>query len=188
MGVWSSSFGYAVNNCVEYGGQVFRSLQNSNTNNTPAAGSAYWQLILTSTKDGDVCFVVLGASSDINLRVNGTWISVTSVPIVFSLTNNVSDQLVAQFPLASARAAVGEYSISNNGPYRTGELRWNSNGVVGDTGVALSDSNVVDVGGDVGITFDADVDVTGTYVELTYSSTNLNASPATMKLTLQRFS
>jgi hypothetical protein len=186
MGLWSSSISYAANNCVEYNGKVYRSLAGSNLNNQPDTSPASWTPILNSVKDGDVCLVVAGLFSDINIRQNGIWQTVLGVPVTVSLPNNTSG-LAVRFPLSIARAATIQYSIKNGAANRVGTLRYNSDGTIGPTGVSISDTNNVDQGGDVGITFDADVDGTGMYVELNYTSTDLNVSPATFQYTIQRW-
>ena len=186
MGTWSSTTSYPIEAAVEYSGAIYKSLSAGNLNNTPSATSSLWQLIATSVHDGDTCHVIAGYLSDIQIRSNGTWLSALNLPFNVSLANNTSG-LVARFPLTVARAATIQYSIINGSAYRTGTVRYNSNGVIGSTGTVISDSNIVDIGGDVGIVFDVDVDGTGTYVELTYTSTNLNSSPAQMSYTIQRW-
>lgn len=45
-GAWSSGITYAINDLVQYLGSSYLSLQNSNTNNTPAlGGTAFWDLV-----------------------------------------------------------------------------------------------------------------------------------------------
>lgn len=186
MAAWSSGTSYAVNNAVESAGAIYRSLVGSNLGNTPSSSPSEWLLILSSIKDGDVCYVVAGYLSDINIRINGTWTSILGLPTMVNLANNTSGQ-VAQFPLSIARAATIQYSITNGGPNRVGTLRWNSDGTIGLSGVALSDFDNVDINGDVMITFDAQVDGTGTYVQLLYTSTSTNGSPAQMNFTMQQW-
>ena len=78
---------YAVNNVVEYSGNVFRSLQGSNVGNTPSSGSAYWHLELVGIQDGDVCFVVNGSYSSIQQRAGGLWGSVSGQPVSVALVD-----------------------------------------------------------------------------------------------------
>jgi hypothetical protein len=174
---WSSVTAYVANQCVEYSGGVWRATQ-AGTNQTPGPTSAYWELILPTVKDGDVCLVVNGASSDINIRTSGTWRSVLNVPITVTLPNNTTGT-VAMFPLSTSRAGTIQYSIVNNGSYQNGTIRYESDG----TNAILSDSGNLVLDGSPGITFD--VSVVGSNVVLSYTSTNLSVSPATMSYTIQ---
>lgn len=187
LALWSSVTAYAVDNVVEYSGNLYRAAQ-AGTNHTPSTSPTYWVLIHTGVKDGDIACVVAGFLSDLNIRQAGVWVSILNVPVTVSLPNNVSGQLAARFPISIARSATIQYVIQNGSAYRTGTLRYDSNGVIGPTGSQISDTNVVDVGGDVGIQFDSDVDGTGTFVEVLYTSTNLSVSPATMRYTIQKWS
>ena len=180
---------YITNSVVEYDGKYWKAIQNLpvGPNATPDVDTANWVLLYKQVKDGDVAHIVSGANSNIEIRKNGIWLSLLDAPIEGSLTNNATGQLLISFPILTSRAATIEYYIENNSAYRTGTLRYISNSIAGPTGVSLSDNGIVDIGGDVGITFDAQVDGLGANVQLTYDS-SVVGPPGLIKYLITRWS
>jgi hypothetical protein len=185
MDTWSASTSYPVDGAVEYSGRYYRSLQTGNLNNQPDVSPTYWEVLSVEVRDGDVVTIVAGILSDIMVRNNGRWVSLLNVPVTVALADNTAAQLVVQVPLTIARGATIEYSVVRGLNERRGTLRYQSDGTVGTTGAALSDTNNVDVGaGDVGVTFDALVDGGGTNVQL-IADTDSQGSSAVVKYTLR---
>lgn len=169
---WSIGTTYNTENCVEDSGNIWRSLTNSNTGNTPSSSPTQWELILKNIKDGDACFIVNGASSDLMMRVNSIWNTLGNKPYVISLNDNqiapatAFTYLGAAFPYAQIELRVRRnnsyssafkktYEVLNDG---TTDLQFSADGVsIGvDTGVVITPS------------------ITAGTVTFDYTSTNLS--------------
>lgn len=183
VSIWNVSSSYAQETCVEYSGNIWRSLISSNLGNTPSAGTQ-WELILKNVKDGDACFVVDGAFSDLLIRSNGIWQSLGAKPYIVELNDNQSTPanaftyLGSAFPYAQIELRVRRnnaytsafkrtYEILNDG---TSDLQFSSDGV--------------SIGADTGVNFSLSI-TTGT-VAFDYTSTNLS-QPITLEYTIKGF-
>lgn len=61
VSAWSNATTYALNSIILYSGNLYQSLQNANTGNTPNVSPTWWQLIVNNPVDGN--FVVLSTPS-----------------------------------------------------------------------------------------------------------------------------
>lgn len=185
---WSSATAYIIDSVVEYSGRIYRSLVNPNTNNQPDVSPTQWEVYSTYVQDGDLAVVVGGLLSDVQVRNSGQWRSLLGVPITVTLADNTSSQLVLSILLTVARTATLDYSVERGSNFRRGTLRYASDGTVGPTGVSIQDFGVVDSGpGDVGVTFQGQVNGGGTHVEL-LADTDSQGSTATLKYFLRGWS
>lgn len=132
---WSSAVTYALGNLVEYSGGVYRSLQNANTNNTPAPGSSFWETALVTVKDGDIVLVTNGASSDILIRNNGLWVSLANIPATVALVDGqIAPAAAITYNAATLPYAKIEYTIrrgSGHGRKREGTYYIINDGATG---------------------------------------------------------
>lgn len=188
LATWDANIPYPIEAVVEYNSKYWRAITSGigyGPNPTPDIDTSNWALLSNSPKDGDIAYIVAGFSSDVNLRQNSVWVSLSNTPISGTINNNSTGNPLNSLnllPLSVARAATIEYSISNNGAYRIGTMRYNSDG----SSVQLSDTDIVDIGGDVGVTFDAAV--VGSSIQISYDSVNLNPSPGTINYRILRWS
>lgn len=190
MGVYDPTINYNIADAVvEYLGSYFRTkASGANIGNLPGPSSAYWEPLAIGVKDGDIVCVVSGVKSDIMIRNNSRWVSLIGIPQETILSDNSTGQLFIQIPLAVARGATIEFSAQRGAYERRGTIRYQSDGNIGLSGVSLSDTNNVDVGaGDVGITFDAQVDGTGIYVQV-LADVDSQGVPAYLKYVLRGWS
>lgn len=180
---WNASVSYNVEACVEHSGKIWRSLVNSNVGNVPASG-AQWELILKNVKDGDACFVIAGAFSDLLIRANGLWQSLGAKPYIVALNDNQAVPASAftyngsAFPYAQIELRVRRnnsyssafkrtYEVLNDG---TSEIQFSSDGV--------------SIGADTGVVFSPSI-TTGV-VSFNYTSTNLGQA-ITLEYTIKGF-
>lgn len=109
---WIGSVSYGIGNCVEYSSVIYRSLINSNMGNEPDLNPTYWETVLTSTKDGDIAFIINGGSSDINIRQNNVWVSITIQPSTVALVDGqVSPAPALSYPANVFPYAMIEYTV-----------------------------------------------------------------------------
>lgn len=73
IAIWSSSAIYQANETVEYSNTIWRSVT-TNTSSTPTDTNPNWQIIYKNCKDGDVCFVFNGLTSNIMQRAGSVWL------------------------------------------------------------------------------------------------------------------
>lgn len=188
MGTWLMATPYPLDAMVEYSGKYYRSLSAGNTGNQPDTSPTFWEIFSNEVRDGDVAIIVAGVLSDIMVRNNTRWISLVGIPIFASLNDNQLGQLLFQIPLSVARGATIEYTVQRGLDERRGTMRYQSDGNVGPTGAALADYDNVDIGaGNVGTTFSAEVDGTGTFVQI-YGDTDNQGFPALIKYVLKGWS
>jgi hypothetical protein len=181
---WDTAITYNIETCVEYSGNIWRSLTNSNIANNPASSPTQWELILKNTKDGDACFVINGASSDLMMRVNSIWETLGNKPYIISLNDNqvsptsAFTYLGTAFPYAQIELRIRRnnsyssafkktYEVLNDG---TTDLQFSADGVsIGaDTGVVITPS------------------ITAGTVSFDYTSTNLSQA-ISLEYTLRGF-
>lgn len=156
VSTWDIASTYATEACVEYSGNIWRSLVNSNIGNTPSSSPTQWELILKNTKDGDACFVINGVSSDLMIRSNNIWQSLGNKPYSIDLNDNqvapatAFSYLGSAFPYAQIELRVRRnnayssafkrtYEVMNDG---TTDMQFSSDGIsIGtDTGVVITPS------------------------------------------------
>jgi hypothetical protein len=148
---WSNVSTYATGNVVEYTGNLWRSLQNSNTGNTPASGSSFWELVCPGAQDGDVAIVMAGSNSDIILRKAGVWVSITNTSVSVSIPSNSTNFVWLSVPLSTVSKAFIDYSITRGSNLRNGDLN-----VITDGSTAQVVEYAINaIGSDAGVTFDA---------------------------------
>lgn len=183
VSIWNISSSYDSETCVEYSGNIWRSLISGNLGNTPASG-AQWELILKNVKDGDACFVIDGAFSDLLIRSNGLWQSLGAKPYTVSLNDNQAiatsafTYLGSAFPYAQIELRVRRNNAYTSAFKRTYELLND-----GTSDLQFS-SDGVSIGADTGVTFSPSI-TTGT-VTFDYTSTNLG-QPITLEYTIKGF-
>jgi hypothetical protein len=183
---WNSGVSYGVDACAESSGVIYRSLTSGNIGNTPASSPSSWEVLIQVAQDGMIAVIVAGIISDIQIRVNGLWQGVLGQPQQITLANNVSGNLAFQLPYAALHSATIEYTITRGSNYQKGTLRYVANGTIGETGALLQNYDVAEIvsTAPVSITWDADIDPTGNFVELRYSSDNQPTLPITMSYTI----
>lgn len=181
MAVYSAALSYSADAMVEYSGSYYRSISNGNLGNTPSSVSSYWELYSQDVKDGDIAFIVAGVFSDIMIRTNTRWLSILNLPLSGSLNDNTTGQVLIEVPISVARGGVVDYSVQRGVNERRGTIRYQSNGSI----VNISDHGIIDVGaGDVGVTWDAQLDVGLTKIQI-IGDTDSQGTPASVKYTLR---
>jgi hypothetical protein len=150
---YSGSATYSAGNVVEYSGGVWRSLQGSNTGNTPISGSAYWELVYPGVQDGDIAIVVAGPASDLMIRQAGAWvpISSTSAPSTAVLPANTTNYTWLTLLSANFGKVFIQYSLVRNTYIRSGFLTIVTDG----TTAQVEEFGCNQLNGDVGVSFDA---------------------------------
>lgn len=150
---YSGASTYSTGNVVEYSLGLWRSLQNSNTGNTPAPGSAYWELIYQGAQDGDIAVIVNGASSDITIRKAGAWVPVSSsvTPSTAVLPANTVGYNWLTLLTANFGKVFIQYSLVRNTYIRSGFLTIITDG----TTAQVEEFGINQLNGDVGVSFDA---------------------------------
>jgi hypothetical protein len=182
VSTWTAITTYAQYNVVEYSGKVYRSKVASNLNLQPDTNPNSWEVLYSSPKDGDVAFIINGASSQILQRKGTVWSDITGQPLTISLTDG---QLVAtdafvflgsQLPFAKV-----EYTVkrgSGEGRKRKGEYN-----ILNDASLAFEyDHEFLDIGVFVNVTFSWAM--SAGFVRLRYTSVN-EGSPIELKYSLR---
>jgi hypothetical protein len=138
-----------------------------------ATGSATTQTInLSAGKDGDVWFYVSGSGSDQFIKNNGIWRSVLGVPVSITLTDNTVGGIAMSMDSSAFKYIDIKYSLVRGSNSRMGKLH-----IISDGGVqsALVDSEVVDIGSGIGVTFDTQM--AGGIVDILYTSDSQPSYP-----------
>jgi hypothetical protein len=84
---WSNTTTYAQYNVVEHSSKIYRSKVASNLSNTPDASPNQWETLYSDPKDGDICFVINGANSNIMQRANSVWVKYRETKIQITLND-----------------------------------------------------------------------------------------------------
>ena len=181
---WDSSLTYSAQSCVESAGKIYRSLVSSNINNNPSSSPAYWEPILKNVKDGDACFVIDGAFSDLMIRANGLWQSLGHKPYSLSLNDNQASPLLAFSYLGTALPYASiEIRIRRNNSYSSASK--DTYELMNDGTTALRYSvDGISIGSDTGVTITPIINAG--VVEFQYTSTNLGQA-ITLEYTLRGF-
>lgn len=185
VATWDSGTSYSTGNCVEYLGNAYRSLANSNLNNTPSTSPSQWEVVYLGVKDGDFALQVAGANSDLLIRKNAVWVSLLNAQLTASIPANTSNFVWLTIPLTVGRFGFMNYSTTRGTSYRSGTANVASDGTVGPTGAGFMEFGVQEFG-TPGIVFSAQV--TGTNIELLATTDNSDANPTILKYTIKEWS
>jgi hypothetical protein len=150
VGAWDLAVTYVAGNVVEYSGYLYRCLL-TNTNSTPSLVNADWEVLLAGPKDGDIALIVNGATSNMQQRQSGMWVSSYDVPVTMNLVDGQLTPAVAITFLGNAfNYADFIYTIKRgplHGRKRKGEMT-----ILNDGSTALDYSNEwTDIGSDVNV-------------------------------------
>jgi hypothetical protein len=178
---WSGGTTYALGNVVEYLGGLYRSLANSNTGNTPAVLTAFWELYVPGTTDGDICLVTAIGNSDVIQRRNGIWTSVSGQPVSVTLPVNTANNTWLSLSLGVARHIFIDYSIERNGNRRSSSFAVASDG----TDAFLSEYGAVELPASCGTTMNAVVSGGNLLLQ---STTDNTTGPVNLKYVIRRWS
>ena len=193
LGPWFNNLAYPIEAVAEYSGKYWRVIAaglGSGPNPTPDTDPTHWEIHHPQIKDGDIAAIVPGTSpnpaSDTMIRNNGVWTSLIGLPILIVLADNTLGQTFLSIPLALASGATFEVTIDRFPNKRRMNLRYVSDGTVGPTGASISEYNDQDIGaGDVGVTFNAQVNGGGTAVDILADTDSQPAIPILVKYTFK---
>lgn len=108
---WSGSTTYTSSQMVEYSSTIWRCIT-GNFNSIPSTTNSNWELVYKNVKDGDVCFVISGITSNITQRINGEWKSYKDVSIKLTLSDGqLSPATAFSFVGNLLKVATFDYSI-----------------------------------------------------------------------------
>ena len=173
--VWDVGVTYGANEVVESSGAVYRSIAVGNVGNTPASPSSFWGLEITGSQDGDVCIVVSGVQSSLQMRIGGTWTSISGQPLVIPLVDGqltVADAFT--FSAGNLPYAEITYTVRRGAGHsdkRQGTLTVLNAGA----GQIQFSHEFIEIGADVGVTFALSVDGGGVF-HVGYISVNQGAA------------
>lgn len=180
VALWDIGTSYSQYNVIEYSGRVYRSKINANLANQPDTSPNQWETLYIGVKDGDVAFVIQGATSTILQRAGGVWVDLGRTPIAISLVDGQltpadaivfvgSDKSWAKIE-ATVRRGVGH-----------GRKRKSLYNVLNDNASVIEyDHTFTDIGLDINVTFTWAMaggnvhmqyvsDLEGVAIEMTYS-------------------